>query len=130
MSSYSQEKRKHLKTHRLVGFLELTKHIAKEWAKTEDEVKLYCHQVAKRQLGLYKEIQKGWKNDQDVIAVQDEKKEIGKTAPHVVPHVAAPMIERMPPLPAAPTSSVANKVRGPPPLPQVAPGAMPPGSGT
>jgi hypothetical protein len=102
--------------------LELTKRIAKEWAETEDEVKLYCRQVAKRQLGLYKEILKGWKKDQDVIDVQDEKKEIGKTAPHVAP----PMIERMPPLPAAPTSSVANKVRGPPSLPQVAHGTMPP----
>lgn len=48
-------KRKHRKTHGLVGFLDLTKMISKAWADADEEIKEYCKRVANRQLGYYKD---------------------------------------------------------------------------
>lgn len=51
----NKSKRKHRKTHGLVGFLDLTKMISKAWANADEETKSYCKRVADRQLGYYKE---------------------------------------------------------------------------
>jgi hypothetical protein len=51
----NKSKRKHRKTHGLVGFLDLTKMISKAWAAADAETKGYCKRVADRQLGYYKD---------------------------------------------------------------------------
>mmetsp|Transcript_4111 Transcript_4111/g.7052 ORF Transcript_4111/g.7052 Transcript_4111/m.7052 type:complete len:644 (-) Transcript_4111:653-2584(-) len=51
----NKSKRKHRKTHGLVGFLDLTKMISKAWAAADAETKGYCKRVADRQLGFYKD---------------------------------------------------------------------------
>ena len=51
----NKSKRKHRKTHGLVGFLDLTKMISKAWAAADAETKGYCKRLAERQLGYYKE---------------------------------------------------------------------------
>ena len=72
-SKKNKEKRKHRKSHGLVGFLELTRRIAKEWSEAQEDVKLYCRQVAKRQLGYYKEELKVWKKNQELLLPLEEK---------------------------------------------------------
>ena len=54
-SKRNKARRKHRKTHGLVGFLDLTRMIAKEWRIVDCETKAYCKKVADRQLNLYKE---------------------------------------------------------------------------
>lgn len=51
----NKSKRKHRKTHGLVGFLDLTKMISKAWAEADEETKGYCKRVADRQLSYYKD---------------------------------------------------------------------------
>lgn len=51
----NKSKRRHRKTHGLVGFLELTNLISKAWAEADAETKGYCKRVADRQLGYYKD---------------------------------------------------------------------------
>lgn len=51
----NKSRRRHRKTHGLVGFLELTKRIAKEWKQIDPETKAYCKKVADLQLTQYKE---------------------------------------------------------------------------
>ncbi len=51
----NKSKRKHRKTHGLVGFLDLTKMISKAWAAADAETRGYCKRVADRQLGFYKD---------------------------------------------------------------------------
>jgi len=63
-SKRNKAKRKHRKTHGLVGFLELTKMIAKEWKVVDSITKSYCKCVADRQLILYKEEMKEVKKKQ------------------------------------------------------------------
>lgn len=124
----NKEKRKHRKTHGLVGFLDLTRRIAKEWSEAEDEVKFYCKQVAKRQLGYYKEELKVWKKTQESNTIQAaaekqvEIKEVleKKTAP-VLSAPKAPIVEKMPELPALKTAKPSG-----PSLPQVIHRSMPP----
>lgn len=59
----NKSKRKHRKTHGLVGFLDLTKMISKAWAAADAETKGYCKRVADRQLGIYKEELKAIKKE-------------------------------------------------------------------
>jgi len=65
-SKRNKAKRKHRKTHGLVGFLELTKMIAKEWKNVDAITKSYCKRVADRQLVLYKEEMKEVKKKQQL----------------------------------------------------------------
>jgi len=65
-SKRNKAKRKHRKTHGLVGFLELTKMIAKEWKVVDTITKSYCKRVADRQLVLYKEEMKEVKKKQQL----------------------------------------------------------------
>ena len=61
----NKTKRKHRKTHGLVGFLDLTKMISKAWAAADAETKGYCKRVADRQLGYYKEELKAIKKQRE-----------------------------------------------------------------
>jgi len=54
-SKLNKSRRKHRKTHGLVGFLDLTRRIAKAWSQVDGETKTYCKRVADRQLKIYKE---------------------------------------------------------------------------
>ena len=67
----NKSKRKHRKTHGLVGFLDLTKMISKAWANADEETKSYCKRVADRQLGYYKEelkaIKKCAQQEQEIL---------------------------------------------------------------
>ena len=51
----NKDKRKHRKTHGLVGFLDLTRQIAKAWGNADELTKRYCKKVADIQLKVYKE---------------------------------------------------------------------------
>jgi len=54
----SDQKRKHRKSHGKISFQELSHRIAKKWKtleETDNETKLYCAKIAKRELELYKE---------------------------------------------------------------------------
>ena len=53
-SKMTKNRRKHRKTHGLVGFLDLTRRIAKAWSEANEETKSYCKRVADRQLQVYK----------------------------------------------------------------------------
>lgn len=124
----NKEKRKHRKTHGLVGFLDLTRRIAKEWSEAEDEVKAYCRRVSKRQLGYYKEELKVWKKKQEgLLPVENGEKtedmqSIKKAAP-IMNTLHAPKVEKMPELPVV---EEAKKIERP--LPQVIHRSMPPPS--
>ncbi|KAL3790270.1 hypothetical protein ACHAWO_001345 [Cyclotella atomus] len=74
-SKKNKEKRKHRKTHGLVGFLDLTRRIAKEWSEAEEDVKSYCKRVALRQLGYYKDELKVWKKTQEAEALRAKKED-------------------------------------------------------
>lgn len=63
-SKLNKSRRRHRKTHGLVGFLELTKRIAKAWSEVDPETKAYCKKVADRQLKKYKEEMKVVKKTQ------------------------------------------------------------------
>jgi hypothetical protein len=63
-SKLNKSRRRHRKTHGLVGFLELTKLIAKAWSECDAETKAYCKRVADRQLKIYKEEMKMTKKAQ------------------------------------------------------------------
>lgn len=54
-SKLNKSRRRHRKTHGLIGFLELTKRIAKEWSQIDLETKAYCKRVADIQLKQYKD---------------------------------------------------------------------------
>ncbi|KAL7552624.1 hypothetical protein ACHAWF_015855 [Thalassiosira exigua] len=54
-SKLNKSRRKHRKTHGLVGFLDLTRRIAKAWGEADPETRSYCRRVADRQLRIYKE---------------------------------------------------------------------------
>ncbi|KAL3795359.1 hypothetical protein HJC23_009532 [Cyclotella cryptica] len=110
-SKRNKEKRKHRKTHGLVGFLDLTRRIAKEWGEAENEVKLYCRTVAGRQLKLYKEELKGWKNGQE-HATESEKKEDEKDGKDGSKTIH-PAMEKMPPLPVPESSKLDAPPRPP-----------------
>lgn len=123
----NKEKRKHRKTHGLVGFLDLTRRIAKEWSEAEDEVKAYCRRVSKRQLGYYKEELKVWKKNQEsLLPDEDGKKKDVKSIKKTLPVLNAsspPKAEEMPELP-----EVVEKKNIKPSLPQVIHRSMPPPS--
>lgn len=51
----NRARRRHRKTHGLVGFLDLTKMISRAWRECDAETRAYCRRVADRQLGYYKE---------------------------------------------------------------------------
>lgn len=63
----NKSRRKHRKTHGLVGFLDLTRMIAAEWRAVPPETKAYCKKVADRQLKLYKEELKVIKKKQQSV---------------------------------------------------------------
>ena len=67
LSKANKSRRRHRKTHGLVGFLELTKRISKAWAEADVATKEYCKRVADRQLQIYKEELKLWKTRSDVL---------------------------------------------------------------
>jgi hypothetical protein len=121
----NKEKRKHRKTHGLVGFLDLTRRIAKEWGEAEEEVKAYCRRVSKRQLAYYKEELKVWKKLQDRLLpaeLQDamEVNESGDIIASMTSLPTASLVEKMPELPSK------EVVRTMPPPHQVIHRSMPP----
>ncbi|KAL3798200.1 hypothetical protein ACHAW5_009838 [Stephanodiscus triporus] len=63
-SKLNKSRRRHRKTHGLVGFLELTKRIATAWSEIDPETKAYCKNIADRQLKIYKEEMKMVKKTQ------------------------------------------------------------------
>ncbi|KAL3811143.1 hypothetical protein ACHAXA_001358 [Cyclostephanos tholiformis] len=70
-SKLNKSRRRHRKTHGLVGFLELTKRIAKAWSEVDSETKAYCKKVADRQLKIYKEEMRMTKKAQATTALDD-----------------------------------------------------------
>ncbi|KAL7465666.1 hypothetical protein ACHAXS_005983, partial [Conticribra weissflogii] len=62
-SKHTKNRRKHRKTHGLVGFLDLTRRIAKAWSEADEVTKGYCKKVANRQLMTYKEELKNMKKE-------------------------------------------------------------------
>jgi hypothetical protein len=70
-SKLNKSRRRHRKTHGLVGFLELTKRIAKAWSECDVETKAYCKRVADRQLKIYKEEMKLAKKTQGTTHLDD-----------------------------------------------------------
>lgn len=66
LSKVNKSRRRHRKTHGLVGFLDLTKRISKAWAEADAATKEYCKRVADRQLQIYKEELKSWKTRADL----------------------------------------------------------------
>ncbi len=66
LSKVNKSRRRHRKTHGLVGFLDLTKRISKAWAGADAATKEYCKRVADRQLQVYKEELKLWKSRPDI----------------------------------------------------------------
>lgn len=65
-SKLNKSRRRHRKTHGLVGFLELTKRIATAWSEIDPETKAYCKNIADRQLKIYKEEMKMVKKTQTI----------------------------------------------------------------
>jgi hypothetical protein len=125
-SKKNKEKRKHRKTHGLVGFLDLTRRIAKEWSAAEDDVKSYCKQVALRQLGYYKEELKVWKKTQEADAraeKEDHQKDIAEKVKNdkiIISESSVPLSKQM--------LATAERTKPPSggPLPQVIHRSMPP----
>lgn len=65
-------KRKHRKTHGKIGFLELTRMIAKRWGNVDDETRKYCKMMAAMELVKYKEDMESYNMYKDQLSAIGE----------------------------------------------------------
>ncbi|KAL7430519.1 hypothetical protein ACHAXH_001346 [Discostella pseudostelligera] len=137
LSKINKSRRRHRKTHGLVGFLDLTKRISKAWAEADDATKEYCKRVANRQLQIYKEELKLWKTRQD-LPVDDvegddgeengEQPESGTSGNNLQQHVRKQNMLRMREISSVSSGVPVNTKSAmppPPPPPPPHPLAMP-----
>jgi len=112
-SKHTKSRRKHRKTHGLVGFLDLTRRIAKAWSEADEATKGYCKKVANRQLKTYKEELK--KIKKETTAEVEAAKE-----------PSVPLPPRLPPQEPVEATVSGPRYAPPPPLPKVPSYPLPP----